>query len=413
VPEFRRLWLADVQSSIGDQLSRVALSLLVYDRTKSGLATAAIYALTFLPALFGGILLGGVGDRWPRRRVLVSCDASRAILVALMAIPILPIPVLAVLLAIAVLIGSAFKASESALVVDMLDADAYASGVGVRTVTGQVSQLVGFAAGGILVAAIGTHTALAVDAVTFALSALLIQYGIKARPAPLSAHTRQSEGGAVGHIVHSIRRVFAEPMLRNLLGLAWLAGFYVIPEGLVAPYADARGSGAVAVGLMLAASPAGVALGTIVLLRFSSERRSSWVGPLALAVGLPLIGAVASPPVPVLIVLLSVSGALSAYQVQVIAEFVPAIPPGLRGQAIGVASSGLLAVQGIGLLLGGVMAQLTSASTAIMIAGVVCAVVGGSFAVARERIRRADWSASSSVAARPSSMNRGNHRKST
>ena len=59
VPEFRVLWLADAQSMAGDQLARVALSVLVFERTSSALLTALTYALTFLPALIGGALLSG------------------------------------------------------------------------------------------------------------------------------------------------------------------------------------------------------------------------------------------------------------------------------------------------------------------------------------------------------------------
>jgi predicted MFS family arabinose efflux permease len=245
-----------------------------------------------------------------------------------------------------------------------------------------VAQLIGFAVGGLLVAAIGTHTALAVDALTFALSALLIRFGVKYRPAPMSTDEKRSEGGASGHIVRSIRRVFARPLLRNLLGLAWLAGFYVVPEGLVAPYADSRGNGATAVGLMLAASPAGVALGTWLFLHLPSARRSALIGPLAVAVGLPLIPCLLKPPVVVVMALLFLSGTMSAYQVQVIADFVPEIPPGLRGQAIGIASSGLLAVQGAGVLLGGLVAQLTSAAVSIGVAGLVGSFVALYFAIA-------------------------------
>jgi len=85
--EFRWLWTAGVQSLLGDQLARVALSVLVFERTNSTLLTAAVYALTFLPAFFGGLLLGGLADRYPRRRVLIGCDVVRAVLLAAMALP--------------------------------------------------------------------------------------------------------------------------------------------------------------------------------------------------------------------------------------------------------------------------------------------------------------------------------------
>ena len=67
--------MAGAQSQIGDQLASVALSVLVFDRTGSGLATAATYALTFLPAVVGGIVLTGLADRYPRRTLIVACDA--------------------------------------------------------------------------------------------------------------------------------------------------------------------------------------------------------------------------------------------------------------------------------------------------------------------------------------------------
>ena len=85
--EFRRLWIADAQSLVGDQLARVALSILVFEQTRSGLATALVYALTFLPAVVGNILLGSLADRFPRRDVLVIGDLARGGLLASMAIP--------------------------------------------------------------------------------------------------------------------------------------------------------------------------------------------------------------------------------------------------------------------------------------------------------------------------------------
>ncbi|HEV2887615.1 MAG TPA: MFS transporter, partial [Jatrophihabitans sp.] len=115
VPEFRVIWLADAQSQAGDQLARVALSVLVFDRTSSALLTALTYALTFLPALLGGALLSGLADRLPRRRVMIVGDLTRAVLLGVMAIPGTPLWLVCILLVFAVLVGSPFTAAESAL----------------------------------------------------------------------------------------------------------------------------------------------------------------------------------------------------------------------------------------------------------------------------------------------------------
>lgn len=130
VREFRLLWLADAQSLLGDQLARVALAVLVYDRTASGLATAAVYALTFLPALFGNLLLGHLADQLPRRGLLVAGDLTRMVLLAVMAVPGVPLVVLAALLVGAVTVGTPWKAAESSLVVDLVEATAYPVGMG-------------------------------------------------------------------------------------------------------------------------------------------------------------------------------------------------------------------------------------------------------------------------------------------
>jgi MFS family permease len=381
VREFRILWLADAQSMAGDQLARVALSVLVFDRTGSSALTALTYALTFLPALLGGALLSGLADRLPRRRVMIVCDLIRAVLLALMALPGLGLPVLAVLLVLAVLVGSPFGAAESALVPQILDGEQYVVGTGLRTITGQLAQLAGFAGGGLVIAEISARGGLALDAATFALSAALITIGVRPRPAtgPRSADKGDGEGLSYAQsIAAGARLVATDPRLRTLLGLAWLAGLYVVPEAVAAPYALDLDGGPRAVGLLMASIPTGTALGTYLFVRFvAPERRALWIGPLAAGVGVPLVLCAFAPDLRWSLLLWGASGLFAAYQIQVIAEFVQAVPDEQRGQAIGIASSGLLAVQGIGVLLGGVAAGVWGAPAAVAIAGgleALCAV---------------------------------------
>lgn len=85
IGEFRALWLAQLLSVAGDQLARVAMTVLVYDRTRSALLTALTYALTYLPWIVGGLALSGLADRLPRRQVMIACDLARMVLVLLMA----------------------------------------------------------------------------------------------------------------------------------------------------------------------------------------------------------------------------------------------------------------------------------------------------------------------------------------
>jgi len=76
VGEFRALWASVVLSAAGDRLALVALTLLVYDRTRSPLLAAAAYAAGYLPWVIGGLFLSDVADRRPRRTVMVGCDVG-------------------------------------------------------------------------------------------------------------------------------------------------------------------------------------------------------------------------------------------------------------------------------------------------------------------------------------------------
>jgi predicted MFS family arabinose efflux permease len=373
VREFRVLWIADAQSMAGDQLARVALSVLVFERTASALLTALTYALTFLPALIGGALLSGLADRMPRRRVMIAGDLFRAVLLAAMSIPGTPLWLVCTLLVFAVLVGSPFSAAEAALLPEILVGETFVVGTGLRAITNQVAQLAGFAFGGIAVAVIGARASLAVDALTFAVSALLITLGLRRRPAPAAA-AGGTESSYLASIAAGVGLVARDPKLRTLLGFSWLLGLYVVPEGVAPPYAHSLGAGAVGIGLLMAAGPAGTALGTYLFLRLVPiAARPIWMRALAVSAGLPLVVCWARPGILVSILLWGISGAATAYQIQVVAEYVRAVPDNRRAQAVGVAASGLLAAQGIGILLGGVVASRFGAASAIGVAGAVAA----------------------------------------
>lgn len=379
VREYRTVWLADLLSVAGDQLARVALAVLVYGRTGSAAWAAATYALTFLPAIVGGVLLSGLADRFPRREVLVVTDVVRAGLVAVMAVPQVPLPVLCGLLAVVVLLGAPHNAARGALLPDLLPGDLYERGLAVAQITGQTAQVVGFAAGGLFVAAVSPSSALALNAVTFLVAGVLFRFGLVRRPRAGSA--RADEGR---DLLAGIRDIATDPRRRALVVLVWMVGLYVVPEALAAPYAAQIGAGPAVVGLLMAADPVGSVLGTWLFVRFvSPARRARLIGVLAVAAGVPLLFTALVPGVPVALLLFGVSGmASAAYVMQAQASFVRATPAAIRGRAIGVAASGIVAGQGVAVLAGGLLADLWTPSTAIAVCGAagILVALGGALA---------------------------------
>ena len=93
--------------------------------------------------------------------------------------------------------------------------------------------------------------------------------------------------------------------------------------------------------------------------------------PLAVLSTLPLIGFVLSPSLPGALLLLLVSGMLWSYQVPLQGEFVAAIPAEARGRAFSVAASGLQVAQGLGVIVGGAVAEVAGVRQTIVLAGIV------------------------------------------
>ena len=366
VSEFRVFWLAQALSVAGDRLALVALTVLVFDRTHSPLLTAAAYAAGFLPWVVGGVLFGAIADRWPRREVMVGCDLARAVLVAVMVLPGVPLAALVGLLAVVTSLAPPFEAARSSLLPDILDGDRYPVGLAVVQTTFRSAMVLGYAAGGIAVAVIGSRSALALDAATFAASAALVRWGIRARPAA-ARRTARSLGA---EIAAGVRLVVTDRALRTLMLLGWLVAFYAVPEAVAAPYASELGGGAAAIGLILAASAFGYVLAAPVFMRLvAPPQRLRTMGPLAVATCAVLTLCLARPPLAVVLVILAVSGACGVYQIAANAAFMTRVPAAQRGQAFGLAMSGIVAGQGIAFVLAGAAAQIISPPVVVAIAG--------------------------------------------
>lgn len=373
----------------GDQLARVALSVLVFDRTSSAGLTALTYALTYVPDLLFGPLLAGFADRYPRRTVMIVTDVARAILVAGMAIQALPLFVVILLLVALQAFGSPFNAARGATLPAVLPGDHYVLGKAANDMVVQFSQVLGFGFGGAVVVAVGTSGGLLLDAATFVLSALLITFGVRRRPAPASG-TDAPPASYLKDLTSGIALVARTPKLRTLVLLATIAGFYVTVEGLAVPYAHEIGYGPTTAGVLLAASPAGCVLGMWLITLWSPERRLRLLGPLAVAACVPLAFCALQPGPAVTFCLWALSGAASAYHLPTSAAFVQAVPDHQRGKAFGVAGTALKGSQGLGILLVGLLAGPFGASGALAVMGVVGALLAAAAGGAWARARRID-----------------------
>ena len=385
VSEFRALWLSYVLSAGGDRLALVALTIGVYARSKSPLLAAVTFAAGFVPYLFGGLFLSGLADRLPRRTVMVACDVARTLLVGLMLAPRMPLGVLIVLLYLVTTIQPPFDAARSAIVRDMMGADRYPLAAAVIQSTSRVVIVGGAAVGGLVVAIFGAGPALAGDALTFVASGLLIAFGTRARPA--AAPSGPGGPNPFQAIGVGFKLVFGDPALRTLMCLGWLAAFYEVPEGLAAPYAGRLGGGAVAAGLLMAASQLGAAVTTPVFTKkIGPLTRLQWMGPMAILTCGILVAALGHLGLAASMALFALSNTFAMYQIAANTAFVERLPNESRAQAFGLANAGLMVGQGIAFAIAGAAAEVVPPSTVIALSGGLGALVACGLALRWRRM---------------------------
>ncbi len=378
--EFRALAIAGLLSATGDQLARVALSVLVYNRTSSALLTGLTYALTFLPAAIGGPLLSGLADRRPRRQVMVAADLIRAVLVTTMAAPGLPLAALLALLVAMNVLESPFDAARAALVPDVTG-DLYVAALVTDRTLQQTAQVLGFAGSGLLLLVFSPPIALLADAATFLISAVLLQRRVRRRPPAADRVPGTDHAGfkwlarvrrAVSDAQLGMGTIWTQRPVRRAVLLTWLvSAFAIVPEGLAAPYAHQLGGGSLLVALILTANPVGNILSGLPASRWSQRRPERLLPPLAQLAVLPLALCALTPPAPIVLTVIAVSGAGMTVSLIARTVFVAGVPAHVRGRAFGVAGTGILVGQGLAVAVAGAAASTFAPSTVVAYAGML------------------------------------------
>ncbi|MPQ97369.1 MFS transporter [Modestobacter sp. I12A-02628] len=397
VAEFRTLFGSVLTSSLGDELARLALTLLVYARTDSALLAAVTFGVSYLPWVLGGPVLSSLADRLPRHRVMITSDVARAVLVAVMAVPGVPLPVLIGLMLLASLCAPPFESARSALSAVVLEGDRYAVGTSVQGVTLQLVQVVGFLLSGVLVHAYGASAALLVAAGAYAASAALVSRGLVRRPAP--APESGDAGSVWSDTAAGLAFVARAPRLLAIVGVLWLGCLFLdAPTGLASGLSDEFGGGSRTASVLVAASSAGTVVGGVLVGRFcSARRREALLVPLVLLsltsvllAGLaPRVLPDGRPTVVAVTALFVLAGIGGSWTIPLNVAFVQAVPDEFRGRAFGVAVAGLSGSQGLGIVLAGLAAEAALPSTVVAGCGALglLAVLAPLVALVRTRPR--------------------------
>jgi MFS family permease len=285
-PRFRRLLAGLAVSQAGDWLYNLALLAFVYERTHSSAWVAITTAARVLPIVICGPLGGVVADRYDRRKVMLASDAIRIVLmlalalVAAAGLPVLLAPVIAALATVAATAYPPAVAATTPRLVD--DADLPAANAA-RSAIGQACIVAGPGFGALLLLLGPPSLAFALNAVTFALSALAVA-SIPAGPVFAPGSEPGEAPNVLGDLRTGARALLDQPVALRLVGADLVcSAVYGAETVLLLLLSRDLGLGDHGYGWLLAACGLGGVLGAGVAARAAEGRRMrlTLVGALA------------------------------------------------------------------------------------------------------------------------------------
>jgi MFS family permease len=386
-PLFRRLATSYAVNELGDWMGIIALSVLVFDRTGSALATAALFLGTrFLPALFAPILVAHA-ERPPPRFALPVIYCGEAAVFGVLALLAGHFS-LAAVVALAAVDGAlalAGRALTRAVVAAALEPTGeLRAGNALLNIAFTGGAAIGPALAGLVVAGFGVQSALLLDAVSFYLVAwILFTAGSMPQADP-------EEGRMRDRVRAGIAYIRGETVLARILfaqGIAFVFFAAVLPVEVVY-VKESLGSDDTGYGLMLASWGVGMVFGSLI---FARIRETSLAGQLffsTLAIGVGYLGLAVAPTLAFACAASVVGGAGNGVQwVAAISAVQELTAETMQARVMSVLESIGAAMPGVGFALGGVIAAVASPRIAFLAAGsgviaiviVMAPILGGSW----------------------------------
>ncbi|MEV7206194.1 MULTISPECIES: MFS transporter [unclassified Streptomyces] len=373
-PEFSPLFLSSAAGLAAQTVSGLALGTLVFRATNSPLLSAVSMFGPALAQVVGATFFLSAADRLPPRATLAGLSLAFAVTTAALALPGLPVWGMLALVLVKGLIASVGGGVRWGLLTEILSKDGYLTGRSLFNMMNGLLQIVGYAAGGVLVTVLSPRLCLLLAAGLYAI-ATGVALRLTRRPA------RTAGRPSVRATWHANSRLWSARPRRHLYLALWVPnGLVVGCESLYVSY-DPR-----AAGTLFACAALGMLAGDLTVGRLLPARLRPRLGvPLLVLLAAPYLVLFLRPPLPLTAVLVAVAsvgfGATLVQQERLIA----ATPDELSGHALGLHSAGMLTMQGVAATLAGTVAQFTSPATAMTVMALASLTVTLTLTVASRR----------------------------
>lgn len=384
--DFRLVFTGESISLLGDQFHFVALAWLTLQLTGSGLALGTVLTVAAVPRVVFMLVGGALSDRMSPRTLMLASNAIRAVVVGIVAALVLTgnaqLWQLYILAGIFGVVDAFFYPAMNTIVPMLVNDSLLSPANALVQGTQQLAGLIGPALAGIVVAAVQTGPAFAIDAASFAMAAtalVLVRGGRR-----VSAQATVQGERLLATIGSGIAYAWRDPAVRALILLTAAFNFaFTGPIAVGIPYlSDQRfGGGSIAFGVLMSAFGAGALAGAIVA---GSLKHVPQLGAVVMAIaavlGLELVLLGIAPNLPLALPIGATMGiGVGFINVRVISWLQARTPDAMRGRVMSLL---MLGSQGLGpfsLVLAGVLIDFGAVEIMFGVAGaiIVVAAVGG------------------------------------
>ena len=291
---YRKLWLSQVVSELGDWLNRMAVLALIDSMVGEKEAVAALglmfaieLATRLAPTALISPLAGPIADRFSRRAVMIWADLARAVAVIGLCFVDRPeeLPWLYGLVLVQMAISPFFESARSASIPNLVPSDQLADAHALGAATWSTMLALGSAAGGLVVTLVGTVGTFALDAGTYLVSAALL-WGLRLPPPP--SHPNRLAIGDV-FFARDLRRAWAH--VRDLgLGsviaakVCWgMGGGFLVLLSVIGSRSYEGVSAVWAISMLYAARGVGTGVGPVIARRLVGDGERAAARTIAIA----------------------------------------------------------------------------------------------------------------------------------
>jgi len=391
--KFSSLLVGQIISLLGDVILTAALSLFVFNLTRTATAISYLGIAIVVPNLLFSLFAGVIVDRWNRRRIMIVADLVRCL--ALFFIPTLyrlgglTLSLLYVIVFVWSSSSSFFLPARGAIMPQIFrNKDHLASANSLMNGAFEATRLIGLGVSGFFILVFTAIGAAALDSATFLVSALFVlAMGTVASPSRASTKAN-AVSGFLQDISEGLNYVWKHFVIRVVLISTMLANFFVgIGLGFIVVYAEeALSAGTIGYTGLLTASSVGVVVGSLLVGKVKFRKHLGMTLILAsILIGVAIISLSPQTKLSAAIPLTIFFGfCLAIYNVNYINMLQATVPNKMLGRVMSLDQIFSFAILPLSFAIGGPLVDFIGIRTAYLLSGIMIILIGSATFISRK-----------------------------